>query len=237
MRLIESIDAARLTATYRAAAFVGLVSEGALLPAYGYAGTVGVRPALAQSAIVLVHEEAALAMKIALEFRASRFVVGYDVVVGVCRDNSPGYGVLATANRTSTLVPPEHTVQVAVRQLRASLRVLLVVFPLDALASATAGCIGDVTVATVQLAVIQRAASCVGGYRRASRATLAGSRGRRVVAVLAHGRDAGRAAVGASATDARAVLPILPGHPQRAVVVVATSGYLRVLGAYPRDAL
>jgi len=107
--------------THGAAALVRLVAEAAPLPAFEEGRATGGRwLALAESAVVLVHEETVLAVKVALEFGADALAsITVSVQVGVVARRITRR-CLARAHRAAVLVLQQVTVQPTVRQFRAN---------------------------------------------------------------------------------------------------------------------
>lgn len=108
--------------THRTAALVRLVAEATALPATDERrATGGGRLALAEGAVVLVHDEAPFTVKVALDLWTDPLVVAVrqgGVVGGITRRR------LTRAHRAAVLVLDEVAVESTVRQLRANFIIL-----------------------------------------------------------------------------------------------------------------
>jgi len=115
MKIASQVD------THRAAALVRLVAEAASLPAFEEGrATGGGWLALAESAVVLVHEETVLAVEVALELGTDAFAaIAVSVQAGVVGRRITRR-CLARAHRAAVLVLHQVTVEPAVRQFRAN---------------------------------------------------------------------------------------------------------------------
>lgn len=117
-----SNESVRRSEAHRAAALVRLVAEATALPAsYERRATGGGRLALAEGAVVLVHDEAPFAVEVALDLGTDPLVVAArqgGVVRRVTRRR------LARAHRAAVLVLDEVAVESTVRQLRANFIIL-----------------------------------------------------------------------------------------------------------------
>lgn len=165
MRSVLAIGAGSFTPTYRTAAPVRLVSVGAPFPASDQRRTVGLRgPALAERAVVLVHEQAPLAVQVALHLRADSLagLVNHDRLV---RGLVEGLGSPAGANLAAFLVPGEVAVRVAGRHRQTGIgldgrqfggRVLVSLLVGDAAANGTIVFVGLVSVFAVDRAAVHR---------------------------------------------------------------------------------
>lgn len=110
--------------TYGTAAFVRFVTEAASLPASEKRRAAGGgRLAFAEGAIVLVHDEAAFAVKIAFDLGTDPLVVSC-VRGGVVRRRIITRRRLTGAHRATVLVLDEVAVQSTVRQFRANFVIL-----------------------------------------------------------------------------------------------------------------
>ena len=107
MRLVQAVRAGGPTAAYGAAAFVGLVAKAASFPTSFDGRTAGVRySALAERAVVLVHDQPPLAVQVAVHFGTNLLpsLVGHDgFVCGLVESR----GCLAGAHRATALVLSE----------------------------------------------------------------------------------------------------------------------------------
>lgn len=252
MRLVQMVHARSLTAAYGTAAFIRFVTEAASFPASDKRRAAGGRRlAFAEGAVVLVHDKAAFAVKIAFDLGTDPFVVSR-VRGGVVRRRIiTQRRRLTGAHRATVLVLDEVAVESTVRQFRANFVILrqhirheVDLQIVGAFANRTVIFVRAETVIALHLAIVQRRFARlairmmieIGATVRrwwTVRTTLAGIGRYRVLAGLAHGSLTGRGSIlVAHASDAVALLPFLAEFSRDALV----NTVLRLLlGLHPGD--
>lgn len=173
MRVVQTIGAGSFAPTYGTAVSVRLVAVGTPFPAAHQGRTIGIRsPALAERAVVLVHEQSSLAVKVALDFRAN-FLAGLVDHHRVVRGLVESLRRFARANRTAFVVSREFAVRLAERngQTRVEVggrlfggAVLVVLLVGDAAADGTIVFVRLVSVFAVDRATLHRQ-SLARGFR------------------------------------------------------------------------
>lgn len=242
MRVVQTVGAGSFASTYGTAVSVRLVAVGAPFSAAYQRWTIGIRsPALAERAVVLVHEQSSLAVKVALDFRAN-FLAGLVDHHRVVRRLVESLGRSARANRAAFLVSREFAIRLAERYGQTGVEVggrllggHIVVGLLvgDAAADGTIVFVRLVSVFAVDRATLHR--RLARGFRfdegtvrrdRAVRTAFARLRGDRVFAGFAHRFLTDDLLLLANAAHAVGLLPSLAGLLRLLIVDTVSCRFL-----------